>query len=138
MWRDAQGERRWPILLWALALAATPLVAIAVDLSLPAAASPWFELRDFFLLLLLPLILGVVSESGVFLAGAPEARDAAIVFAAIVLIAWFLMLLLGWGFDPFVTLMPFGVLTLTAGGFFCGRWAGRLPRRPLPENDDEA
>lgn len=138
MWRDAQGERRWPVLLWALTLTGAPIGAMLVNRSLPAAASPWFELRDLVLLLLLPLSLGVVSETGIFRAGAAEARDAAIVFAALVLVAWFLMLLLGWGADPYVTLMPFGVLAATAGGFFCGRWAGRLPRRRLPDDDDEA
>lgn len=135
MGRDAQGERRWPVLIWALALGAAPFFALLINQLLPAAASPWFELRDFALLLVLPVLFGVISETGLFRLNALEARDAAIVLTALVLIAWFSMLLLGWGFDPVVTLAPFAMLLVVGGGFFAGRWAGRRRRPSLSDGD---
>jgi hypothetical protein len=134
MLRDEFGERRWPVLIVALGLAFSPLLAILVNKSLP----PWgflsFEGRNLLFLILVPFVLGVLSETRPVIVGNPEARDGSIVFAAIMLIVWFLMLLKGWAFDLWANIMPFGVLVSQVAAFHAGRWTGRIPRHRLPDD----
>ncbi|HUO54739.1 MAG TPA: hypothetical protein VMU18_08360 [Rhodoblastus sp.] len=135
MFQNELGERRWPVLIVALLLSASPLLAILVNRSL----APWrfmsFEARDLLFLALIPFVLGVASETRPVRIGDLEARDGSLVFAAIILIGWFLMVLKGWGLDLWVHLLPFGVFLSQAGAFHAGRWAGRIPRHRLPDED---
>jgi hypothetical protein len=134
MFRDEYGERRWPVLVVALGLVFSPLLAILVNKSLP----PWsflsFEWRNLLFLVLTPFVLGVVSETRPVTIGDLEARDGSLVFAVIVLILWFLLLLKGWAFDFRSTAASFGLLVSQVAGFHAGRWTGRIPRHRLPDD----
>lgn len=134
MFRDEFGERRLPVLAVALALVFSPMLAILVNKSLP----PWgflpFEWRNLLLLVLTPFVLGVVSEARPVAIGDLEARDGSIVFAVVILILWFLMLLKGWAYDFRATGASFGLLVSQVVGFHAGRWIGRIPRHRLPDD----
>jgi hypothetical protein len=134
MFRDEFGERRWPVLAVALGLVFSPVLAILVNKSLP----PWgflsFEWRNLLFLILTPFVLGVVSETRPVTVGDLEARDGSLVFAVIVLILWFLMLLKGWAFDLWATAAFLGLLVSQVAGFHAGRWTGRIPRHRLPDD----
>ncbi|HUO54183.1 MAG TPA: hypothetical protein VMU18_05565 [Rhodoblastus sp.] len=121
----------------ALLLCASPLVAIMVNRTLPGWSFLPSEQRNIIFLCLVPLVLGIVSETRPVMIGDPEARDGSIVFAAIILIAWFLMLLKGWGTDFWVNFLPFFFFLSQAGAFHAGRWIGRIPRRKMPQASDE-
>lgn len=135
MFRYENGERRWSVLIVALVLCASPVLAILVNRAL----NPWgplpFEVRNLLFLMLVPFVLGVVSETRPLLVGELEARDGTLVFGAILLIVWFYMLLNGWALDLWVNLIPLGVFLSQAGAFHSGRWAGRIPRHKLPDED---
>ena len=63
-----------------------------------------------------------------------EARDGSVVFAVIVLILWFLMLLKGWFLGFPANVLLFGVLVSQIAAFHAGRWTGRIPRHRLPDD----
>ncbi|MGO8738461.1 hypothetical protein [Rhodoblastus sp.] len=134
MFRGQFSERRLPVLIVALGLVLSPVLAALVNKSLP----PWnflsFEWRNLLFLILTPFVLGVVSETRPVLVGELEARDGSIVFAVIVLILWFLLLLKGWAFDLRASAVSFGLLVSQVLGFHAGRWAGRIPRHRLPDD----
>ncbi|MCI4680241.1 hypothetical protein K9U39_06785 [Rhodoblastus acidophilus] len=134
MFRNELGERRWPVLIVALGLTIAPLLAILVNKSL----APWvflpFKWRNLLFLVFVPFVLGVVSETRPIMVGDLEARDGSVVFAAIVLIVWFVLLLKGWGFDLWANVLPLGVFVSQVGAFHAGRWAGRIPRHRLPDD----
>ncbi|WP_298352225.1 hypothetical protein [Rhodoblastus sp.] len=134
MFRDEFGERRWPVLAVALGLVFSPVLAILVNKSLP----PWgflsVEWRNLLFLVLTPFVLGVVSEARPVAIGDLEARDGSIVFAVVILILWFLMLLKGWAFDLRASGASFGLLVSQVAGFHAGRWIGRIPRHRLPDD----
>ncbi|WP_298424758.1 hypothetical protein [Rhodoblastus sp.] len=137
MFRNDQGERRWPVLIVALALSASPVLAMLFNQAL----APWAflapEWRNLLFLLLAPFVLGMVSETPPMLVGAREARDGSFVFAAIILIVWFMLLLKGWVLDLWANVLPFGVFVSQIGAFHAGRWAARIPRHKLPDQDGD-
>jgi hypothetical protein len=134
MLRDEFGERRWPVLIVAVGLVVSPVLAILVNKSLP----PWgflpFELRNLIFLILAPFVFGVVSETRPVMVGNLEARDGAIVFAVTALILWFLMLLKGWAPGVAANALFFGVVIAQIAAFHAGRWTGRIPRHRLPDD----
>ncbi len=134
MFRDEFGERRWPVLAVALVLVFSPVLAILVNKSLPPWAFLSFEWRNLLFLVLTPFVLGVVSETRPLTIGDLEARDGSIVFAVIILILWFLLLLKGWALDFRATAASLGLLVSQVAGFQAGRWIGRIPRHRLPDN----
>jgi hypothetical protein len=133
MFRTAEGERRWAVVIVALILCGSPLFAILLNQSLPGWSFLPFELRNLLFLLLVPLVFGVVSETRPLLIGEIEARDGYLVFAAIVLIGWFLMLLEGWAFGFWANFLPLAFFLSQVGAFHAGRWLGRIPRRKLSQ-----
>jgi hypothetical protein len=137
MFRTEEGERRWAVLIVPLLLCGAPLLAILLNQSLPDWSFLPLEFRNLLFLLLVPLVLGVVSETRPFLVGELEARDGAIVFAAILLIGWFFLLLNGWAVGFWVNALPFALFLTQAGAFLAGRWIGRIPRRKLPDGTAE-
>ncbi len=134
MFRDEFGERRWPVLAVALVLVFSPVLAILVNKSLPPWAFLSFEWRNLLFLVLTPFVLGVVSETRPLTIGDLEARDGSIVFAVIILILWFLLLLKGWALDFRATAASLGLLVSQVAGFQAGRWIGRIPRHRLPDD----
>lgn len=134
MLRDEFGERRWPVLIVAVGLVFAPVLAILVNKSL----APWsflsFELRNLFFLILASFVFGVVSETRPVMIGDLEARDGSVVFAVVVLILWFFMLLKGWFLGFAANVLLFGVLASQIAAFHAGRWTGRIPRHRLPDD----
>lgn len=133
MFRTAEGGRRWAVLIVVLLLCGSPLFAILLNQSLPGWSFLPFELRNLLFLLLVPLVFGVVSETRPVLIGEIEARDGYLVFAAIMLIGWFFMLLEGWAFGFWANFLPLAFFLSQVGAFHAGRWLGRIPRRKLPQ-----
>ncbi|WP_374546579.1 hypothetical protein [Rhodoblastus sp.] len=133
MFRNEQGERRWPVLILPLLLCASPVVAILLNQSLPGWGFLSYELRNVLFLLTIPFVLGVVSETRPLLIGELEARDGTFVFAAILLIGWFVLVLQGWAFGLWVNLLPLAFFVSQVGAFHAGRWVGRVPRPNLPD-----
>jgi hypothetical protein len=133
MFRTEDGERRWAVLIVPLILCGSPLLAILLNQSLPGWGFMAYEWRNIFFLLLIPFVIGVVSETRPVVIGELEARDGTMVFAAILLIGWFFLLLKGWAFGLWLNLLPLGYFVSQAGAFHAGRWIGRIPRRKLPE-----
>jgi hypothetical protein len=134
MFRTADGERRWAVLIVPLILCGSPLLAILLNHSLPGWGFMPYEWRNILFLLLIPFVIGVASETRPVLIGEPEARDGTLVFAAIMLIGWFFLLLKGWAFDLVLNILGLGLFISQAGAFHAGRWIGRIPRRKLPED----
>jgi hypothetical protein len=133
MLRTEDGERRWAVLIVPLMLCGSPLLAILLNQSLPGWSFMPYEWRNILFLLLIPFVIGVVSETRPVLIGELEARDGVMVFAAILLIGWFFLLLKGWAFGLWLNLLPLGYFISQAGAFHAGRWIGRIPRHKLPE-----
>jgi hypothetical protein len=133
MFRNEQGERRWPVLVVPLVLCGAPGVAIALNQALPHWSFLSFEWRNLLFLLLFPFIFGVVSETRPVLIGELEARDGTFIFAAILLIGWFLLLLNGWAFGLWANLLPLAFFLSQTAAFHAGRWVGRIPRPKLPD-----
>jgi hypothetical protein len=133
MFRTEDGERRWAVLIIPLMLCGSPLLAILLNQSLPGWGFMPYEWRNILFLLLIPFVIGVVSETRPVLIGELEARDGVMVFAAILLIGWFFLLLKGWAFGLWLNLLPLGYFLSQAGAFHAGRWIGRIPRHKLPE-----
>lgn len=138
MFRNEQGERRWAVLAVPLLLCGSPIFAIFLNHALPSWSFLRDEIRNLIFVLMVPFILGVASETWPVMVGEDEARDGTLVFAAIVLIGWFLLAINGWALGIWINLLPIAFFVSQVSAFHAGRWIGRIPGPKLPDRAGEA